>query len=97
MAVGIIIHVSVGAEKRTEIFTDKNIRIGATEENDLQIHHREIDANGVWLDLESSGDVYRVINFDVSLNMLLNGKPIRRFVALADGDTIEIPNASVSF
>ncbi|HXG83188.1 MAG TPA: trypsin-like peptidase domain-containing protein [Pyrinomonadaceae bacterium] len=97
MAVGIIIHVSVGAEKRTEIFTDKNIRIGSTEENDLQIHHRKIVPPGVWLDLELSGDVYRVINFDVSLNLLHNGKPIRQFVALDDGDTIKIPDASVLF
>ncbi len=97
MAVGIIIHVSVGAEKRTEIFTDKNVRIGSTEQNDLQIHHRKIDAPGVWLDLEASGDLYRVVNFDQSLNLLHNGKPVRRFAALADGDTIEIPDASVSF
>ena len=49
MAVGIIIHVSVGAEKRTELFADENIRLGSTEACNLQIHTDKVIADGVWL------------------------------------------------
>ncbi len=98
MAVGIIIHVSVGAEKRTEFFTDANIRIGAGEASDLQIRSDKIAETPLtWLDLEFADDVYQIINFDPSLDLTHNGKPIRRFVAVSDGDRIEIAQADIAF
>lgn len=97
MAVGIIIHVTVGAEKRTELFSEENIRLGATESSNLQIHTDKVNVEGVWLEIELEKDFYRVINFRKSLNLTLNGKPLQRFVAIQDGDTIEIPDADISF
>lgn len=96
-AVGIIIHVSVGKEKRTEYFSDERIRIGSNENNDLQIHTDEIDSHEVWLELELTEGVYRVINFKESLNFQLNDKPLRRFVPIKDGDTLAIPSNEISF
>jgi hypothetical protein len=97
MAVGIIIHVSVGAEKRTEFFSGENIRIGSDETSDLQIHTGKIFAEGSWLELELENGVYRVIYVQESLNLLFNGKPLHRFVVVNDGDTIDIPDTDVSF
>jgi hypothetical protein len=97
MAAGIIIHVSVGKEKRTEYFSDERIRIGSGENNDLQIHSANLDSNDVWLELELTEEVYRVINFKESLNLTVNGKALRRFIAIDDGDTIEIPENDISF
>ncbi|CAN5799411.1 hypothetical protein BH24ACI1_BH24ACI1_12180 [soil metagenome] len=97
MAAGIIIHVSVGAEKRTEIFSEENIRLGASEASDLQIHTDKIPAESVWLELGFAEDVYRVVNFQESLNLTFNGKPIRRYTAVKDGDLVEIPNTDISF
>ncbi|MBA3634252.1 MAG: trypsin-like peptidase domain-containing protein [Acidobacteria bacterium] len=97
MAVGIIIHVTVGTEKRTEFFTEENIRLGSTEASNLQIHTNKIAAAGVWLELELENGVYRVVNFQESLNLTFNGTPLRRFVALEDGDCIDIPATGVSF
>jgi hypothetical protein len=96
-AVGIIIHVSVGKDKRTEYFSDERIRIGSDEHNDLQIHTETSEAQDVWLELELTEGVYRVINFKESLNFQLNGKPLRRFVAVKDGDMLEIPANEISF
>ena len=97
MAVGIIIHVSVGAEKRTEFFNEENIRFGTSETCDLQIHSRKILATGVWLELEFEDNVYRILHFNENLNLIHNGKPIRRFAAIEDGDIIEIPSTDISF
>ena len=97
MAVGLIIHVSVGAEKRTEFFAEENIRFGSDETCDLQIHNDKFAAKTVWLELEHGEGVYRVTNFLDALNLQLNGKPIRRFVPISDGDTIDIPANDVSF
>jgi S1-C subfamily serine protease len=97
MAVGIIIHVSVGAEKRTEFFSDENIRIGSDETSDLQIHTSKISAEGSWLELELENGFYRVTHVQKSLNLLFNGKSLHRFVAINDGDTISIPDTDISF
>jgi S1-C subfamily serine protease len=97
MAVGIIIHVSVGAEKRTEFFSDENIRIGSDETSDLQIHTSKISTEGSWLELELENGAYRVTYVQKSLNLLFNGKPLQRFVAVGDGDTIGIPDTDISF
>jgi S1-C subfamily serine protease len=97
MAVGIIIHVSVGAEKRTEFFSDENIRIGSDETSDLQIHTSKISTEGSWLELELENGAYRITYVQKSLNLLFNGKPLQRFVAVGDGDTIDIPDTDISF
>jgi S1-C subfamily serine protease len=97
MALGIIIHISVGQEKRTEFFSEERLSIGSDDTCDLQIHTKQLDSAGVWLRLENSEGVYRVIDFDPSLGLIVNGKPIRRFIAIADGDVVEIENTEISF
>ncbi len=97
MAAGIIIHVSVGAEKRTEIFSEENIRLGASENADLQIHTDKVSSKDVWLEIGFAENVYRVVNFQESLNLTFNGRPIRRYIAVKDGDSVEIPNTDISF
>ncbi len=97
MALGIIIHISVGTEKRTEYFSEERLTIGSDETCDLQIHAKQLEVPSLWLKLENTDGVYRIIDFDASLGLTVNGKPIRRFIAIADGDVIEIPDAEISF
>ena len=97
MAVGIIIHISVGEEKRTEFFSEDRLSIGADDSCDLQIQTSEIAAKGVWLELENTDGVYRITKFDPSLSFKLNDRPIRRFIGVVDGDLLKIENTDVSF
>jgi Trypsin-like peptidase domain len=97
MAAGIIIHVTVGEEKRTEFFTEERIRLGADETSDLQIHDAHISESGVWLELERDGEIYRVVSFKDDLNLRLNGQPIRRFVPVRDGDRVTVDGIEFSF
>ena len=97
MALSIIIHISVGTEKRTEFFSQERIRIGSDETCDLQIHTPKADKQRVWFELENADGVFRIINFDESLGFTINEKPIRRFIAVTDGDTISIPDDEISF
>ena len=97
MATGIIIHISVGGEKRTEFFSEERIRIGSDETCDLQIETTLVDAPSVWLELENTDGVFRVINFAPSLSFQINEKPIRRFIAVSDGDVIDSDAGELSF
>ena len=97
MATGIIIHIEVGSDRRTEFFSEERIRIGSDENCDLQIETRQIDADGLWIELENNDGVYRVINFDPSLEFSINHKPIRRYIAVSDGDVLSIGSTDISF
>ncbi len=97
MAVGIIIHISVGSEKRTEFFSEPRLIIGSDENCDLQIHTQQIDSVGMWLELENSDGVFRVTRFDPTLAFTINDKPIRRFIAISDGDNLHIEKTDISF
>ena len=97
MAKGIIIHISVGKEKRTEFFNDERVSFGADDNSDLFIHSPEVTETGNWFELENTDGVYRIVKFNEHLKLTLNDKPIRRYIAIADGDTIAIPNTEISF
>src|SRR5690606_41242061 len=90
MAIGIIIHISVGAEKRTEFFSEDRLSIGSDETCDLQIHTKQIEITSRWLELENSDGVFRVTKFDPELSFSINDKPLRRFIAISDGDILRI-------
>lgn len=97
MAVGIIIHISVGSEKRTEFFSEDRLSIGSDENSDLQIHTQQLEATGVWVELENSDGVFRVTKFDPELKFTINEKPLRRFIAISDGDVLKIEKTDISF
>lgn len=97
MATGIIIHITVGNEKRTEYFSEDSIRIGSDESCDLQIHVAGLDAPPVWLDLERADGVYRILAFDEDMPLLVNENRIRRYAAITDGDVIRLDGSDIAF
>jgi len=97
MATGIIIHITVGAEKRTEFFPDERIRIGSDETCDLQIIAPGRPERMLWFEIENSDGMYRVVEFDDALGLSINGNPLRRYIAVSDGDVVVLPESMVSF
>lgn len=97
MAVGIIIHITVGTEKRTEFFSQERIRIGSDETADLQIYTPDSNESGIWFELESTDGTYRIVEFAQGLDLQINHSPIRRYIAVTDGDVIEVPDSEIAF
>lgn len=97
MAVGVIIHISVGDEKRTEFFNEEHIRVGSDETSDLQIHTKKISGKGVWFDLEWEDSQYRLTNFNEDIGLKLNGEALKRFVVIKDGDNLKVARTNISF
>ena len=97
MATGIIIHIEVGNDRRTEFFSEEHIRIGSDENCDLQIETRQFESEGLWLELENNDGTYRVVGFDPALEFTINDRPIRRYIAVTDGDVLKIGDTDISF
>lgn len=97
MSTGIIVHISVGKEKRTEYFSEQLVRIGASEDSELQINHPGINEKTVWISLQADGEHYRIIEFDTNLTPKLNGNDIVVNTMLEDGDEVTLPKTAIAF
>ncbi len=94
MASGLVIHISAGNDKHTEVLTDPHIRIGSCDGCDLRLRLSNLPGQpqngGVVLELERENGFYRVTGFDPSLVLTHNGKPIQKESEIQDGDKVHI-------
>lgn len=99
MATGLVIHISSGEDRHTEILTDENLRIGTTEGCDLRLRSSSLPkdaANAVLLELErSNGGSYHVISFDEALPLKLNGENLQKGEEIRDGDELRIDDTDL--
>ncbi len=97
MASGIIIHVEVGKEKRTELFSEERIRIGSSQTSDLQIRTNKVNVEGNWFELKQEDNIYRIARFNENLKFLINGEPVQRFQSVEDSDVISLVDTDIVF
>ncbi|MBA3352843.1 MAG: trypsin-like peptidase domain-containing protein [Blastocatellia bacterium] len=94
---GIIVHIEVGSEKSTEVFSQERLTIGSDATCDLQIETTQVQASGIWLELEDTDGVFRLVKYSPDLALTLNGQPVRRYVAIGDGDILKVENTDIAF
>lgn len=94
MATGLVIHITAGEDKHTEVLTDDRILIGNSAECALRLRSSDLPtasaSPAVVLDLERTNGVYRVADFDQSLEITHNGNPIAQHSEVKDGDEMRI-------
>ncbi|HXD32310.1 MAG TPA: trypsin-like peptidase domain-containing protein [Pyrinomonadaceae bacterium] len=100
MATGLVIHISSGEDKHTEVLTDERIRIGSCDDCDLRLRMSDLpkrpDADGIVLELARANGHYRVTGFDPSLSLIHNGKPLKSEAIIAAGDEVHIEPSNLS-
>lgn len=100
MATGLVIHISSGEDKHTEVLTDERIRIGSCDDCDLRLRMSDLpkrsDSNGLVLELGRTNGHYRVTNFDSSLALIHNGKPMKPDAVIGAGDEVLIEPSTLS-
>ena len=94
---GIIVHIEVGSEKSTEVFSQERLTIGSVDTCDLQIQTSQVPVAGVWIELEDTEGVFRLIRFAPELTLTMNDQPIRRYIAVGDADVMKIEGTEISF
>ena len=93
MATGLVIHISSGEDRHTEILTVDNIRIGTDEGCELRLRSSSLPkeaTGGVLLDLARSNGAYHVTDFDKNLLVTLNGAPVNTGAEIRDGDEMRV-------
>lgn len=92
MASGLVIHIAAGDDKHTEVLSQERIRIGAGEDCELRLRVSSLPSdsqtNPIVLELARSNGHYRVKDFDQSLDLRHNGKPLALNTKIKDGDEV---------
>jgi S1-C subfamily serine protease len=98
MASGLVIHISSGDDRHTEILTDDIIRIGTSESSDLRLRASSLPktaVNAVLLELSRTNGSYRVTSFDPSAALTINGEPPAPASEIEDGDELRIRDSEL--
>ena len=100
MATGLVIHISTGEDKHTEILTAEHICIGKSDQCDLRLRASDLPAisgsGDVVLEVGRSSGLYRVTDFDPLLEITHNGEPIAQQSEIKDGDEVRIHQSDLS-
>ncbi len=93
MATGLVIHISSGRDKNTQVLTDDHVRIGNCEDCAVRLRTSSLPKradDGPVLELVRRNGSYLITGFDESLNLKLNGKPLEFNAEIEDGDELRI-------
>ena len=97
MATGLVIHISSGKDKHTQVLTDEHVRIGSGDDCAVQLRSSSLPARGadeaVVLELERRNGSYIVTGFDKLLGLNHNGKPLQQHAQIDDGDEVRIDDS----
>jgi S1-C subfamily serine protease len=99
MATGLVIHISSGADRHTEILADELIRIGSAEACNLRLRLSTLPksvSNGCILELARSDGLYQVTDVDPSLHLTKNGEPLKVGSGIQDGDEVRIEDSELA-
>jgi serine protease Do len=98
MATGLVIHISSGDDRHTEILSDDSVRIGTSESCDLRLRSSslpKIAANKVLLELNRANGSYRVTGFDPEVPLTLSGQTVSSGSEIRDGDELRIGDSEL--
>ncbi|MEP6636242.1 MAG: FHA domain-containing protein, partial [Acidobacteriota bacterium] len=99
MATGLVIHISSGNDKHTEVLTAERIRLGNGEDCDLRLRSSGLpktpDTDGVVLELARTNGTYHVTSFDSGSQPSHNGKPLQTQVEIKDGDEVRFADSDL--
>ncbi len=98
MATGLVIHISSGDDRHTEILSDDSVRIGASEGCDLRLRSSSVPKtaeNRVLLELSRANGSYHVSDFDPTFALTLNGEPVAAGNEIRDGDEVRLKDSEL--
>ena len=98
MATGLVIHISSGEDRHTEILSDEIIRIGASESCNLRLRASTLPkdaANAVLIELSRTNGSYHVTGLDPAVALTLNGESVSPDAEINDGDELRVADSDL--
>jgi hypothetical protein len=97
MATGLVIHISSGKDKHTQVLTDELVRIGSSDDCAVRLRSSSLpkrsDESLAALELERRDGSYVITGFDEALNLKLNGSALEFNETIEDGDELRLDDS----
>src|SRR5215207_866195 len=88
MAGGLVVHISNGQERHTEVLSQERVLIGPGEGCHIRLGSDLLTDSSVMLELARQNGHFRVQEFDPEIGITLNGRPLARGAKIDDGDEL---------
>src|SRR5919107_1144291 len=88
MAGGLVVHISSGRERHTEVLSQERVLIGPGEGCHIRLGSDLLTDSSVMLELARQNGHFRVSEFDPEIGITLNGRPLARGAKIDDGDEL---------
>src|ERR687889_130068 len=88
MAGGLVVHISNGQERHTEVLSQERVLIGPGEGCHIRLGSDLLTDSSVMLELARQNGHFRVSEFDPEIGITLNGRPLARGAKIDDGDEL---------
>src|SRR5215210_7795785 len=88
MAGGLVVHISNGQERHTEVLSQERVLIGPGEGCHIRLGSDLLTDSSVMLELTRQNGHFRVQEFDPDIGITLNGRPVARGAKIDDGDEL---------
>ncbi|HEX8189871.1 MAG TPA: trypsin-like peptidase domain-containing protein [Pyrinomonadaceae bacterium] len=88
MAGGLVVHISTGQERHTEVLSQERVLIGPGEGCHIRLGSDLLTDSDVMLELARQNGHFRVQEFDPEIGITLNGRPVARGAKIDDGDEL---------
>lgn len=88
MAGGLVVHISHGQERHTEVLSQERVLIGPGEGCHIRLGSDLLTDSDIMLELTRQNGHFRVQEFDPEIGITLNGRPVARGAKIDDGDEL---------
>jgi S1-C subfamily serine protease len=88
MAGGLVVHITNGDERHTEVLPQERVLIGPGEGCHIRLGTELLNGSDILLELNRNNGHFRVGEFDPEIGITLNGRPLARGAKIDDGDEL---------
>ena len=96
MAGGLVVHITTGQERHTEVLSQERVLIGPGESCHIRFGSDLLTGSDVMVELARQNGNFRVGEFDPEIGITHNGRPLARGTKIDDGDELRFGAFNVS-
>lgn len=96
MSGGLVVHITNGHNRHTEVLSHDRVRIGPGEDCHIRLGSDLLTDSDIFAELARSNGDFRLTEFDPEIGITLNGRPPARGATIADGDELRFSAFDIS-
>ncbi len=96
MSGGLVVHITNGHHRHTEVLPHDRVRIGPGEDCHIRLGSDLLTDSTIFVELARQNGHFRITEFDPEIGITLNGKPPARGAAIDGGDELRFSAFDIS-